>query len=77
MEMAHDTPIPNAPPPFQIGPYCTPKIAIGQWSQCKIPLSAYGLSPGQHIYKFMIQRQDPTPTGQTYLYYVSEIGFTP
>jgi hypothetical protein len=72
-----DTPIPNAPPPFQIGPYCTPQITVGSWSQCKIPLSAYGLSPGQHIYKFMIQRQTPTPAGQVYVYYVADIGFVP
>lgn len=77
MMLKGDTPIPNAPPPFQIGPYCTPKITVGAWSQCKIPLSAYGLKAGQAIYKFMIQRQTPAPAGQTYLYYVAEIGFIP
>lgn len=82
---AHDTPIANCNPvdvggavdKTGKGLYGPVPMAAGQWNTYKIPLKDLCVTPGMHIYKFMIQRQTAAPAGVAVAWDVSEIGLVP
>lgn len=75
-EMKGDLPIPGGGLPPSITQYCS-AFVVGQYTVCKIPLSAYGITPGLHILKVMFQQQQqPVPAGQVN-WYAKDIGLSP
>lgn len=75
-EMKGDVPIPGAGGPPSIMQYGPNPAIAGQWNTYKIPLSAYGITPGLHILKVMFSEQSSANRAGN-RWYVNNFGFSP
>lgn len=57
-----------------IAPYCAPAIAVGVWSTCSIPLTAFNAANLTNLYKIGLQDQSGLTKN---VYYINDVGFTP
>jgi hypothetical protein len=75
-EMAGDKEIPGSNGAISIMPYGPNPAVVGQWNTYKIPLSAYSIKPGLHIYKVMFLEQS-SPNKSDNKVYFDNLGFVP
>jgi hypothetical protein len=76
-EMVGDVPIPGSKPGgVNIMPYGPNPAVVGQWNTYKIPLSAYSIVPGLHIYKVMFLEQSSANKSGNKVYF-DNLGFVP
>ncbi len=75
-ELIGDKEIPGSHGAFSIMPYGPNPAVVGQWNTYKIPLSAYSITPGMHIYKVMFLEQT-SPNKSKNKVYFDNLGFVP
>ena len=75
-EMEGDKEIPGSHGAISIMPYGPNPAVVGQWNTYKIPLSAYSIKPGLHIYKVMFLEQS-SPNKSDNKVYFDNLGFVP
>lgn len=57
-----------------ISPYCSPAVAVGVWSTCVIPLSAFSATNLTNLYKIGLQDQSGLTKN---VFYINDVGFIP
>jgi hypothetical protein len=75
-ELIGDKEIPGSHGAFSIMPYGPNPAVVGEWNTYKIPLSAYSITPGMHIYKVMFLEQT-SPNKSKNKVYFDNLGFVP
>jgi hypothetical protein len=75
-EMEGDKEIPGSHGAISIMPYGPNPAVVGEWNTYKIPLSAYSIKPGLHIYKLMFLEQSSPNKSENKVYF-DNLGFVP